>query len=81
MAAHRALYEAQQAMELNKDNRGAAEILRTFIRENPKKNHYLLEFHLANFLALSGKSREALARYKKTLVLNPGYSVAWQNLG
>ena len=81
MAAHRALYKAQQAMELNKDNTKAAEILGTFIKENPKKNHYLLEFHLANFLALSGKSREALAHYKKTLVLNPGYSVAWQNLG
>jgi tetratricopeptide (TPR) repeat protein len=80
MAAHRALYEAQQAMELNEKTK-AAEILSTFIRENPKKNHYLLEFHLANVLALSGRSKEALIHYEKTLVLNPGYSAAWQNLG
>jgi tetratricopeptide (TPR) repeat protein len=80
VAAHRALYEAQQAMEL-KDNIKAAEILRTFIRENPKKNHYLLEFHLANALALLGKSKEALIHYEKTLALNPGLSAAWQNLG
>jgi len=80
MAAHRALYKAQQAME-QEDRTKVAEILRTFIRENPEKDHYLLEFHLANVLALSGKSGEALAHYEKTLALNPGYSAAWQNLG
>ena len=74
------VYTAQKAIE-DKDYDGAVHILQDFIEKYPKRNHYLMEFTLANALSLSGKDREALFHYRSAAKLYPEFSYAWQNMG
>ena len=79
-AVQKAVYTAQQAME-KKDYLKAEECLKKFIKKNPKKSHYLVEFTLANALAVAGKDRDALPHYMAAANLYPGFTAAWQNMG
>ncbi len=79
-AIQKIIYNAQKAME-GKDYGGAALILQGFIEKYPKRNHYLMEFTLANALSLSGKDQEALSHYRSAAKLYPEFSYAWQNMG
>ena len=79
-AVQKAVYTAQQAME-KKDYLKAEECLKKFIKKNPKKSHYLVEFTLANALAVAGKDRDALPHYRAAANLYPGFAAAWQNMG
>ncbi len=79
-AVQKAVYTAQQAME-KKDYLKAEECLKKFIKKNPKKAHYLVEFTLANTLAVAGKDRDALPHYMAAANLYPGFTAAWQNMG
>ncbi len=79
-AVQKAVYTAQQAME-KKDYLKAEECLKKFIKKNPKKSHYLVEFTLANTLAVAGKDRDALPHYRAAADLYPGFAAAWQNMG
>jgi tetratricopeptide (TPR) repeat protein len=79
-AVQKAVYTAQQAME-KKDYLKAEECLKKFIKKNPKKPHYLVEFTLANALAVTDKNREALPHYRAAASLYPAFTAAWQNMG
>ncbi|MEA3415511.1 MAG: tetratricopeptide repeat protein [Thermodesulfobacteriota bacterium] len=79
-AVQKAVYTAQQAME-KKDYLKAEECLKKFIKKNPKKPHYLVEFTLANALAAAGKDRDALPHYRAAANLYPAFTAAWQNMG
>lgn len=79
-AVQKTVYTAQQAME-KKDYLKAEECLRKFIEKNPKKPHYLVEFTLANALAVADKNREALPHYRAAAHLYPAFAAAWQNMG
>ncbi|RLC11736.1 MAG: hypothetical protein DRH43_03455 [Deltaproteobacteria bacterium] len=74
------VYEAQQLME-KKDYLKAQGCLKKFIEKNPQKKHYLVEFTLANALAMAGKDREALPHYRAAANLYPAFAAAWQNMG
>ena len=74
------IFNAQKAME-GKDYDKAAQILQDFIEKYPKRNHYLMEFTLANALSLLGKEQEALSHYRSAVRLYPEFSYAWQNMG
>ena len=80
LAVQKAVYTAQQAME-KKDYLKAEECLKKFIEKNPKKPHYLVEFTLANALAVTDKNREALPHYRAAASLYPAFTAAWQNMG
>ncbi len=80
LAVQKVVYEAQQLME-KKDYLKAEECLKKFIKKNPKKPHYLVEFTLANALAVAGKDRDALPHYMAAANLYPGFTAAWQNMG
>lgn len=79
-AVQKVVYEAQQLMEKN-EYLQAEECLKKFIEENPKKSHYLVEFTLANALAMADKNREALQHYRAAASLYPAFAAAWQNMG
>ncbi len=79
-AVQKVVYTAQQAME-KKDYLEAEECLKKFIEKNPKKHHYLVEFTLANIIAMRGRNEEALPHYKVVVELYPDYAPAWQNMG
>ncbi len=79
-SAHKALYEAQTALDKGHFNK-AYEILNTFITKNPDKSHYLIEFTLANTLVKTGKEKEAVKHYDKSIILYPDYGDTWNNLG
>ncbi len=74
------VYEAQQLME-KKDYLKAEGCLRKFIEKNRKRPHYLVEFTLANALAVAGKDSEALPHYRAAARLYPNFAAAWQNMG
>ena len=74
------VYEAQQLME-KKDYFKAQGCLKKFIEKNPQAPHYLVEFTLANALAMAGKSKEALPHYSAAANLYPAFAAAWQNMG
>ena len=80
LSVQKIVYNAQKAME-DKDYAGAVHILQDFIERCPKRNHYLIEFTLANALSMSGKDQEALSHYRSAAVLYPEFSYAWQNMG
>ena len=79
-AVQKIVYNAQKVMD-GKDYGGAVHILQDFIEKYPKRNHYLMEFTLANALFLSGKDQEALSHYRSAAELYPEFSYAWQNMG
>lgn len=79
-AVQKAVYTAQQAME-KKDYLKAEECLKKFIKKHPEKPHYLVEFTLANTLAVADKNREALPHYRVAADLYPAFAAAWQNMG
>ncbi|MCD6570330.1 MAG: tetratricopeptide repeat protein [Deltaproteobacteria bacterium] len=74
------VYAAQQAIA-DKDYDKAVQILQNFLKKHPKRDHYLVEFTLANALALSEKEQEGLAHYQAAVRLYPECSPAWQNMG
>ncbi len=76
----RVVYAAQKAIE-GKDYDKAVQVLQTFLKKYPKRNHYLVEFTLANAFSLSGKDKEALFHYRLTVKMYPEFSYAWQNMG
>ena len=78
--AQRVVYTAQKAIEGN-DYDKAAQALQTFLKKYPKRNHYLVEFTLANAFSLSGREQKALSHYRLTLKMYPEFSYAWQNMG
>ncbi len=59
----------------------AQECLRKFIQKHPQKPHYLVEFTLANALAMAGKDKDALPHYRAAANLYPAFAAAWQNMG
>lgn len=79
-SVQKVVYTAQQAME-KKDYLKAEEYLKKFIEKNPQKPQYLVEFTLANALAMAGKDRDALAHYMAAANLYPVFAAAWQNMG
>jgi tetratricopeptide (TPR) repeat protein len=79
-AVRSAVYDAQQAME-KKEFLKAEECLKKYIRQYPKKPHYLVEFTWGNALTLRGKEREALSHYEAAADLYPDYAPIWQNIG
>ncbi|MCK5508547.1 MAG: tetratricopeptide repeat protein [Desulfobacterales bacterium] len=79
-AVQKVVYDAQQLME-KKEYLKAQECLRKFIKKNPKKSHYLVEFTLANVLTMAGKDRDALTHYMAAANLYPAFAAAWQNMG
>ena len=80
LAVQKVVYDAQQLME-KKDYLKAQGCLKEFIEKHPEKPHYLVEFTLANTLALADKNREALQHYRATVSLYPNFAAAWQNMG
>ena len=80
IGAQKAVYEAQQYME-KKEYMKAEENLKKFIEKNPQKPHYLMEFTLANALAMAGKNRAALDHYSVAANLYPSFAGVWQNMG
>ena len=76
----RVVYVTQKAIE-GKDYDKAVQVLQTFLKKYPKRNHYLVEFTLANAFSLSGKDKEALFHYRLTVKMYPEFSYAWQNMG
>ncbi len=80
LAVQKVVYTAQQAME-KKDYLQAEECLKKFVEKNSKKPHYLVEFTLANTLAVADKNREALQHYRAAATLYPNFAAAWQNMG
>ncbi len=79
-SVQKVVYHAQQLMQ-NKDYVKAETCLKKFIKKHPKKAHYLVEFTLANTLAATDKSREALQHYRTAAILYPEFAGAWQNAG
>ncbi|OEU81379.1 MAG: hypothetical protein BA872_05665 [Desulfobacterales bacterium C00003060] len=79
-AVQRVVYEAQQSIE-KKEYLEAEECLKGFIEKNRQKPHYLVEFTLANLLAMAGKDGEALPHYTAAVNLYPAFAAAWQNMG
>ena len=80
LIVQKVVYEAQQLME-KKDYLKAQECLKEFILKHPEKPHYLVEFTLANALAMADKNREALPHYRAAANLYPAFAAAWQNMG
>jgi len=74
------VYEAQQLME-KKDYLKAEAHLGKFIQKHPDAPHYLVEFTLANALAMAGKDKDALPHYRAAANLYPAFAAAWQNMG
>ncbi len=64
-----------------KDYLKAQGCLKKFIEKNSKSPHYLVEFTLANVLAVADKNREALPHYRAAANLYPAFAAAWQNMG
>lgn len=79
-AVQKVVSETQQLIE-KKDYLKAEECLKKFIKKNPKKPHYLVEFTIANVLAMTGKNKEALPHYRAAANLYPAFAAAWQNMG
>ena len=79
-AIQKVVYEAQQLME-KKDYSKAQGCLKKFIEKHPEKPHYLVEFTLANVLALADKNRDALPHHRAAADLYPAFTAAWQNMG
>ena len=79
-AVQKAVYTAQQSME-KQDYLQAEECLKEFIEKHPEKTHYLVEFTLANALAMADNNREALPHYRAAANLYPAFAAAWQNMG
>jgi len=80
LAVQKVVYEAQQLME-KKDYLKAQGCLKKFIEKNSKSPHYLVEFTLANALAVADKNTEALQHYRAAASLYPDFVAAWQNMG
>jgi len=79
-AVQKIVYTAQQAME-KKDYLKAQGCLKEFIEKNSKSPHYLVEFTLANALAVADKNTDALLHYRAAADLYPAFAAAWQNMG
>jgi tetratricopeptide (TPR) repeat protein len=75
-----ALFEAQTLRDEG-DVEAAAELLGSFLEENPDREHYLLRFHSAVSHALAGDTERALEDYRTTTELEPRYAQAWISLG
>lgn len=80
LTVQKIVYEAQQLME-KKDYLKAQGCLKQFIEKNSKSPHYLVEFTLANALAVVDKNTEALQHYRAAASLYPDFVAAWQNMG
>lgn len=74
------LHEAQQLIK-KKAYAAAQNKLETFISQQPGKQHYLLEFTLANSLSQAGQPQAALSHYRKAVALYPEDAAVWQNMG
>lgn len=79
-AVQKVVYNAQQLIE-KKEYFKAEKCLKQFIEKYPQKPHYLVEFTLANTLAVTDKKEEALQHYKTSAVLYPDCTATWQNAG
>lgn len=76
----RLVYNAQQDMQ-KQEYQKAVTTLSVYLKRNPKRAHYLLEFTLGNAYTGLNRIKDARIHYYRATKLNPDYSPAWQNLG
>lgn len=80
VASRMALFRAQEYQDAGKPEEAVEEI-RDFIKRNPKNDHYLIRFFLANSLSQRQKYEEALVEYEATVRYEPRHMQGWLNLG
>jgi len=78
--AGRIVGEAQGLVE-EENFEQAIQKIEASLQKHPDRDHHLIEFTLANALALSGRKRKAMAHYRTSVDLYPGYAPSWLNLG
>lgn len=79
-AEQKVVHKAQQAMG-NEQYALASQVLTAFIETHDEPVHYLVEFTLANVLAMTGETAAALDHYRAAAHCYPADAAVWQNMG
>ena len=78
--ARLALFKAQQEKALGQAE-DAVKVLRSFLRDNPGEDHYLLRFQLGALLLELERPDEARDAFREAAHLEPRHADSWLNMG